>query len=199
MRSLKNKILVILGRKGSGKSSLAREIVKKLPRVVILDPLEEYPAIRCRTIGALVSFLEEAHARPRFRVACTFGELEEYETAVDLCREVGNMWVVMEEVNIFTDCWARDKPYLDLVRFGRHDRVSIILVAQRAAEIPKLFTSQSDAIVSFNQSEPRDLAYLASIGHVGAEGASRVAALPRLPSWPPPGGDLRPYYCVFRA
>lgn len=198
MRKLVNKIVLILGRKGSGKSTLARSIVARLSRVVVFDPHEEYPLLRCRSIGALVSFMEDAHARSTFRVACTFSDMDDYETAIDLVREVGNMWIVLEELNYFVDCWSRDKPYLDLIRFGRHDRVSILMVAQRAAEIPKLFTSQSDAIVSFNQSEPRDLAYLASVGHVGSEGAERIAALPRL-AWPPPGGDLRPFYLVFRA
>jgi DNA helicase HerA-like ATPase len=197
--SLKNKIVVILGRKGSGKSTLAREVVAKLPRVVVLDPLEEYQGLRCRSIGALVSFMEEAHDRPRFRVVCTFGEdVDDYGIALDVCRAVGNLWVVVEEVNFFVDCWTRDKPFMDLVRFGRHDRVSMLLVAQRAAEIPKLYTSQSDVIVSFRQSEPRDLDYLSKVGHVGSAGAARIAALPRL-KWPPPGGDLRPFYAVFRA
>jgi DNA helicase HerA-like ATPase len=198
VRSLKNKIVLILGRKGSGKSTLARGIVATLPRVVVFDPHEEYPALRCRSIGALVSFMEEAHARPRFKIACTFSDMEEYETAIDLVREVGNMWIVIEELNYFVDCWSRDKPYLDLIRFGRHDRVSILMIAQRAAEVPKLFTSQSDAIVSFRQREPRDLDYLAKIGHVGPDGAAAVAELPQL-KWPPPGGDLRPFYIVFRA
>lgn len=198
MRSLRNKIVVILGRKGSGKSTLARSIVKRLRRVVIFDPHEEYPAVRCRSIAALVSFMELEHHKPTFRVACTFDDMDEYETAIAVVREVGNMWIIVEELNFFVDCWSRDKPYLDLIRFGRHDRVSILLIAQRAAEIPKLFTSQADAIVSFRQSEPRDLDYLTKIGHVGAEGAARIAALPEL-HYPPPGGDLAPFYAVFQA
>jgi len=197
MRALKNKIVLILGRKGSGKSTLARQIVARLSRVVVLDPLAEYPAARCRSVAELLSFMDVKHHAATFRVACTFDDMDDYETAIGVAREVGKLWIVIEELNFFIDCWSRDKPYLDLVRFGRHEGVSILMVAQRAAEVPKLFTSQSDAIVSFRQTEPRDLDYLARIGHVGPDGADRVSKLPHL-AWPPPRGDLSPFYAVFR-
>jgi DNA helicase HerA-like ATPase len=189
-----------LGRKGSGKTSLARWLARDMKRVVILDPLEEYAAdMRARSLGDLVDALERSHRKRRFSIACTFESMDEYGDALDLCRDVGDLWIVVEELNFFVDCWSRDEPYLDLIRFGRHDGVSIVMVAQRAAEIPKLFTSQSDAIVSFRQTEPRDLDYLSKIGHVGDEGARAIAVLPQLDHRPATPAELEPYYAVFRA
>jgi len=196
----RNKIVLILGRKGSGKTSLVRAIVPKLERVVVLDPLEEYHGlIRARDFNSLLSFLEAVHEHRKIRIACTFSTMEEYERAIYLVREVGNIWIIIEELNYFVDCWSHEEAYLDLIRFGRHDGVSILMVAQRAAEIPKLFTSQSDAIVSFKQTEPRDLDYLSKIGHIGEDGARTVAALPILQGIPANVTVLRAYYSVFYA
>jgi len=171
-----------------------------MKRVVVLDPFEEYPVTwRARSFPELVQILEEEYQKPKFSIGCTYDDFEGYGDTLDLCREVGDLVVVIEELNLFIDCWTREEPFLNLVRVGRHHGVSIVLVAQRAAEIPKLFTSQSDAIVTFRQTEPRDLDYLSKIGHVGEAGSARVQELPLLHNRPADADELRPYCAIFYA
>lgn len=173
----KNRIVFILGQKGSGKSSYARQRVRELSRVIVLDPMSEYSdGVVFEDFPSLLEFMERNHLG-QFRAICRFRSDEEYLKAIELCLMIGSMWIVVEELNYFITAQSKEKEFLQLFRFGRHYNVSIMAIAQRAAEVPKTFTSQADEIISFRQVEPRDLKYMSQISYIGSEGALRISLL----------------------
>jgi len=173
-----NSIITIVGQRGSGKTTLAKMLVLMRSRVVVLDPLCEYgnEGLIFESLGDLVNFMSE-HSEGQFRVICRFESMEEYDTLLDLSREIGMLTVVIEELNFFIQVQSKNPHFDQLYRFGRHRGVSVIGIAQRCAEIPKLITSQSDSIISFRQTEPGDLKYLSSVSFIGSEGAAKLPDL----------------------
>lgn len=176
----KNKIVLVVGQKGSGKSSLVRRLVAEMQRAVVLDPMAEYSdGIVFECYADLHTFLRERHAG-QWRCICRFQDDGEYAEAVALALEVGACTVVVEEMNFFLSVQSAPDPFVRLFRYGRHRSVSIVAVAQRCAEIPRLFTAQADVVYSFRQVEPRDIEYLGKLGAVGSrEAAERCRALPK--------------------
>lgn len=173
----KNKIIFVLGQKGSGKSCYARAHVLGLSRVIVFDPMREYSdGVIFEDFETLLGFMENNHLG-QFRAICRFRSDAEYLRAIELVLLVGNMWIVIEELNFFISAQSKENQFLELFRFGRHNNISIMAIAQRAAEIPKTFTSQADLMVSFRQIEPRDLDYMSKISYVGSQGAERIRNL----------------------
>jgi Flp pilus assembly CpaF family ATPase len=81
-----NRIILIFGRKGSGKTTLARKMLETERRVIVLDTLNEY------TVGKIYARPEdlaaEVQRRPAGPVKATLriGEDEDFETACRLAR-----------------------------------------------------------------------------------------------------------------
>ena len=69
-------------------------------------------------------------------------------------------------------------PFRRLVNYGRHVGVSIAVASRRAAAVSRNLTAQATEIVSFRQSEPRDVDYLRQF--CGREFSDAVRRLPRL-------------------
>lgn len=176
---MQNLIVTVLGRKGSGKSTLVGEITREHRRVVILDYLGEYGANvgarvhegRRSSIAALVRWNRQA----RF---CLSLRVEDYDDALDVLEvayEMRGYLLVVEEASWLCTASHMPRELARFVRFGRHRGISQLYVAQRPSMLHRDVTSQSDVIVSFNQHEERDVAYLAGI--LG-DSADRLRELP---------------------
>jgi hypothetical protein len=172
-----NTITTILGRKGMGKSTLARELMLGEPRVVVLDTMGGYGDTaevvweRDECIQALL----DASKKRRFQLALRVVEQEDMLDILDMCWELTDYLLVIEETSLV----CGTPPYLNrelgvLVRYGRHRRISQIYIARRPTELPRDLTAQSDLIVTFQQRELRDLQYLQASGF----DARQVYALP---------------------
>lgn len=176
---MQNLIVTVLGRKGCGKSTLVREITREHRRVVILDYLGEYGSnVGARVhegLRASVAALVRWHRAPRF---CLSLRIEDYDDALDLLEvayESRDYLLVIEEASWLCTASHMPRELARFVRFGRHRGISQLYVAQRPSMVHRDVTSQSDVIVSFNQHEERDIAYLAGI--LGRD-ADRLRELP---------------------
>jgi len=195
-----NTIVLIIGRKGSGKSTLARVMVPKLGnRIIILDPLHEYSGgVIChsfdqfrRSIKSLYDSYEIRYysdptndnrpldySKIPFRYVLRFDNDSDYDKAVGLTRNLGHCWIVIEEITHFVSTYHKSENFDRIIRYARHTNVSVLMISQRCAEIPRLYTSQADSVISFKQSEPRDIEYLSKVGIVGKAGSEKVQTLP---------------------
>ena len=174
---LENEIIIVLGKKGHGKSSLIKKRIKDLPRYVVFDPKMEYSkGTIFEDFGSFLMFMERNY-KGRYHAVCRFGNDEEYIRAVDLINETGNTTAIIEELYFFLNVRSKPDSFDRLFRYGRHERINIIAINQRASEIPRHFTSQADKIISFKQTEPADLKYLRDTSYIGKEGAERVSNL----------------------
>lgn len=181
-----NLVLSIFGRKGSGKSTIVREIVVEHDRVYYLDSMGEADASSgfevVHGMEACVSAIMGTRGKKKFRLSLRMDDTEELITLLDLIYEVAETLpgclVVVEETSFYCSPSFLPSEISKLVRYGRHRGIDQVYIARRPSEIHRDLTAQSDLIVTFAMHEPRDLAYLAQIAPTREE-AERVRNLPK--------------------
>lgn len=181
MTEVQNRIVGIIGRKGSGKSTYVRELLRYCPRFVVFDVMGEHapPTAKNRfeKSSQLKRFLKWSRQQPTF--ACAYWPTddlgEEIEEVARLIYARGHLCFACEEVPLYTLAGSMPPLFGKLIRTGRHQQIDICWTAQRAAEVPKTLTALTDVWVLFSQTEPRDLSALAD--RCGRDVADRVAGL----------------------
>ena len=135
-----DEIVVIIGRKGHGKTTLLKLLLKPLRRYAIFDILGAY-----REFGALVSTPAEA---------CTYDktvyipqseaielEYEEFAAAVLRC---GNRTIIVDEGHWIYRPKGIQKNAQMVLRLGRHVAVGLWLATHRVLDLAKLVYQQAD-------------------------------------------------------
>lgn len=161
-----NVIISIFGRKGSGKTTLARRIIREYPRVIVIDTVGQYPEMEV-VFGreSILDRLLRANKERAFRLSLRSGQTEDLLDALEVCYEIPHVMLVIEEAGFYCSPTLIPDAVSKLVRYGRHRAISQIYIAQRPSALHRDMTSQSDLIVSFVQTEPRDVDYLrATVG-----------------------------------
>jgi hypothetical protein len=181
MNEVQNRIIGIVGRKGSGKSSRLRDLLRYCPRFVTFDPMGEHAqeerVNRLDSPAHFAEFLKWSRKEEAFAGSYVpGGDLEEeIEEASRLVYAHGQLCFACEEVPLYTQAGYMPPLLGKLVRTGRHRQIDIVWTAQRAAEVPKTLTALTDVWILFSQTEPRDLSALAD--RCGGDVAERVAGL----------------------
>lgn len=161
----KNNITIIVGRKGCGKSTLAKSLIRPVRRLVILDPQSEY------NIGVKVNnFHQFTDAVQRYRFAedvkITYFPQDRkdakfmFSLICDVVYEMKDVTFVVEELGYFMSATSFPPSFARLVMGSRHQRVNILGITQRATKIPRDLRSQADVIFTFQQVEPLDVKYI---------------------------------------
>jgi hypothetical protein len=161
------KVFVILGKTGSGKSTLARSILDKFSRIITLDPLGEYEGNIITSWRVLVDTLEPLYdnwGNEHFNISCRFTTDEDVEYLFRLMWELHDVLFVVEETEIYLDPRKPNKAFSRLINYGRHRHISLLCVARRVPELSVQLRSQATSIITFRQSEPRDLQLLELYG-----------------------------------
>jgi len=172
-----------MGRKGTGKTYLLRELLDDVERLLLFDPNGEY--------GSLVPQPAAApSALPRWRlVAEAFhilgwhrlaelaqvtdapggdGEpprqvirsVKNFELFMDLVREADGWSIAIDEAHHY---WERHRVLIDeLVRTMRHRQQDWFMISHRASWIPKSVISQVDVLILFQTTSGGDLKFLAA-------------------------------------
>lgn len=181
--------IIVVGNQGCGKSVWAKIYARPLARLLVFDPMISY---------ALVNFSDpadwiESVAQNRlngFRYgACLPDDLPLLGNAAFAA---GNCTLLIEECALIfrrgeeLHDWA--KP---LIFMGRHQDVSLVLIAQRASKIPIDIRSQASRIVSFRQSEPADVSAITE--RLGESLYEEIPLLPDLHCVDWDGRDCRRY------
>jgi hypothetical protein len=178
--------VVVVGITGSGKSYWTkREIVDKAPHVVVWDPHGEYAedaedgdgcaGVRGVPLDTLDAELEDDNARvavvPEYR---TLDELsKQFVVFCDVAKECRDVLLVVDEIGLL---YGAPKHVEYLATQSRHWGCPLVLIAQRAVQIPSTARDQASRIVSFRQIRPDDIEALAD--RIG-ERAERIGKLPR--------------------
>lgn len=162
-----NSITSIFGRKGSGKTTLAKAILQEHARALVLDPQSEYhdlPEViveRSRRLAILR--LADLARLPQWHLVVQGLEPPEYLSLLRVAWELRDALVVIDEAHEYGTAWKPAPEVAKLVRLGRHRGLSSLFVSQRPSDVARIITSQSDAIVAFRQHEERDVRFLHSI------------------------------------
>jgi hypothetical protein len=177
---MQNRIIGILGRKGSGKSCALRELVAEVPRLLIWDPMCEHGSLcpnRLDNLQRLVAFLHWSRGKSVWRAHYVpHGDLvEEFDLVAKWVYRYGRMVLAVEEVPMVCQPNWVPPGFDHIIRLGRHRRIDVVWTGQRAAEIARRLTAATDVFVLFAQTEARDLEALAD--RCGVEVAAQVSRL----------------------
>lgn len=169
-----NTVTVVLGKKGSGKSTLVGEIIQDEERVWVIDSLAEYGKDRGLEVytdfESCVEAIQESAGRDRFRLSLRVLSEEEnldliglcYEAAGDINERGKTSMIVVEETSLYVKPNMMPDEIAKIVRYGRHRELDQVYVSRRPAELSRDLTANADVIVTFRTTEPRDLQYLSS-------------------------------------
>ncbi len=167
-----NKIIVILGRKGEGKTTMCKYIMRDLGRFVAYDPIRQFTGgVRFEDREKIRQFLiQNYHIRYKAiyqPILESVGTKEDEEKALlefeALCLMVQylyNVYFVIDEIDMYTSANKCPSVFKNLVMRGRHREISIICTTRRHTETSRHLTAQADMIISFRQQEPNDIKYL---------------------------------------
>lgn len=186
MSEVQNKIVGVIGRKGSGKSTRVKTILLYVPRICVWDPMREYlDTVANKVEGPnyeegehiLHPCFKEAGRTKTFALTYIPDEAseEEFEEICQIVYHYGHMLLVVEEAPLVMKAGYMPPTFGKIVRTGRHRGLDLLWTAQRAAEVSRTLTSMTDVFIFYSQTEPRDLDAIAD--RCGREAADRVAGL----------------------
>lgn len=158
-----NKIIGIIGRKGSGKSTILEYLLRSNPRLFIFNTMGEHDwtVDHITNIDTLPMYLDDVeNPKEKFQAEFTpTGDiLQQFDIVADEVYETGNMTFAIEELPMLTKSAGYMQPSLGrLFRLGRHQALNLVWTAQRAAEVPRGVTGATDYFILFQQTEPGDI------------------------------------------
>jgi energy-coupling factor transporter ATP-binding protein EcfA2 len=181
MSDFQNRIVGVVGRKGSGKSTRTSTLLKYVPRIFAWDPMADHQDLlldRFEHVDVnLDDYFAEASQSDTFACAYTAGnDLEsDFEEICQLVYGCGHLLFVVEEAPLVCRASYMPATFGKIVRTGRHRAIDLLWTAQRASEVARSLTSSTDIWIFYSQTEPRDLDSIAE--RCGRDIAEKVAGL----------------------
>lgn len=184
--------ILVMGMRGCGKSYLAKKLQTAWPRRIIIDSLFEYSDQKGRPIfpGAvivdnfgdfqkLIMDLEKKKSKKFIIIYQAHPETEdgsyEFRQICDLAYYLGNLQLVVEEVQLHATTHQLPRELKNLCLTGRHNNISLLFTSQRPGEINKTILSQCSHIFCGRIIEGNDLKYISNFLN---ESADRLSSLP---------------------
>lgn len=173
---MQNEIVVLLGQKGMGKTTLAFQLMQG-KRYIFLDVRGCFTANEALANGGyLVQVYNEREARENVLNFLNGGtslviqasiELNAYImyliAALVVARRNLNFWLVVDESNFYMSTHEIDDSIRTFISVGRQSMLHQIYVARDSTELHPFVRSQADEILSFRQREPNQLKYAAQL------------------------------------
>jgi hypothetical protein len=186
---MRNRIVLIVGFRGSGKSTVASIILKANNGVFLFDPhgddvyRQVFPNT-ARSVEELEDYSRWRRAANPRRVALRYvpdGRLDPYAALDGFCAWVWawrNVWLCVEEVS--ESCKgvsAQGMPpeLRRIVNQGRHRALNQVYCGLRYAEIPRPISAGADVQILFRSQEPLDLDAMRA--RIGSEATEKVQGL----------------------
>lgn len=172
-------IITIFGMRGSGKSTLGKNIAFQYPRLVVIDRLREWQdsdTVAGRdlitdnfreAIDFLVNKLGQKEWRLIFQFDVEQGNESQNDTLDAILRTLykrgsisgENVCLLIEEVHFFASTHSITQWISECIFTGRHANLSIIASSQRPATVAKALVSQSAHVFIGQLYEKRDIDY----------------------------------------
>jgi energy-coupling factor transporter ATP-binding protein EcfA2 len=198
IESKQNRIIVVAGQRGSGKSTITQTLLKPQSAILVYDPNEDdaydwipntvYSLDGPKDSHSLMRYIDWLQKRRESALAVRYVPGDEdggslFDDANKFCGIVWkgqNLWVVFEEIHqvVQTASPASMPPQLrKIVNRGRHKNISLISTGLRFAEIPRPITAGANLFIIFHTAEPLDVEELRR--RVGVEAADEIMRLHR--------------------
>ncbi len=98
-----------------------------------------------------------------FRFICRFNNDVDIEYLFKFVFETKDLLLVCEEAEIYISPFTKQSNFLKLIRYGRHSQVSLLLIARRCSELSLDVRAQVTKIISFQQTDPNDIAKMEAL------------------------------------
>jgi hypothetical protein len=175
---VEKKIILIFGKRGSGKSYLAGKLIENEPRLIVFDTMSEYEngiVFGAEEYERCLEFWRKVY-RQNFRLIYRPIRPDvEIGQICDLVYTLGNCCFLVEEIDCYCSSYQISDTFAAIVQRGRHKNITLIGITQRPYGIHRLVTSQAKEIYIFNTNEPRDREYLRTL--LGQEVEPKLDAL----------------------
>jgi hypothetical protein len=163
---LPNVNMTILGKRGFGKSTMAKFILQKVHNkiVIILDPMNEYAGdFYFFNYDEFQDHFLKYGLKPK-KYVCKFSETLDFSILFETASKIHDLYIVIEEADIFSKPNWVDEDFFKIIRYGRHFRQNYLAICRRTAEMNNNIISQSHYCLSFRQSIPADVDKLKKFG-----------------------------------
>ena len=134
MNDFQNRIVGVVGRKGSGKSTRVAMLVNYCPRILAWDPMEDHSDLLPDAFEGVDDDLDEyfKQARRAKTFACSFTPVEdleeEFEEVCRLVYDYGRMLFVVEEAPLVLKAGYMPPAFGRIVRTGRHRQIDLLWI-----------------------------------------------------------------------
>lgn len=162
-----NDISVIVGRKRSGKSTLANKLLQERPRRIIIDPMFEHTSgVIVRTCEEVINYIRPLRHGAFGVVLRALHRDEVLKTIAFLVAgdperpPLPDTTLFVDEIDKLCSPNYMPPPLDDVVNYGRHFRISLIAVARRARSMHRDITANADRIYIGMTQEPADVDHL---------------------------------------
>lgn len=160
------KVIIIIGKRGSGKSFLANKLIDPEPRLVIYDTMSEYTngiVFGTENYNDFLLFWQKVY-RGRFKLIYRpIMPDAEIEQICELVYGRGDLCFLVEEIDCYCTANSISQNFAAIIQRGRHKHITLIGVTQRPFGINRLLTAMAKEIYVFNTNEPRDREYLRTL------------------------------------
>lgn len=162
---MQNLIITILGKKGSGKSFLTKKLLPRFPKpVFVLDSQDEYKnGVIFQSYIDLRDYLVKRKINRSGIYVLRPESDDDVSSFFTLVYRLGSCSVIIEEASLYCNPYRIDDGFKKIMNYGRHRQINLIAIARRGSELHRDITAQSDFIISFRQTEKRDLAILDTV------------------------------------
>lgn len=150
-------VIIILGKTGFGKSTWLQQYLQGVSKCFPFDPFGSIPAEYLEQ-EKLIERFDAGYFRdtPKFSVGTR--RFPDMPILGSISYLTGKCCFVIEECGVAFGKGERIEEWLqEIIFLGRHNEVSLVLTAQRAASIPVDLRSQASRFISFRQTEKNDI------------------------------------------
>lgn len=181
----KDDCILVMGRRGCGKSFLAKRLQSRWPRRVIIDSLNEYKKEKNRvsSFDSFAAKMEEYKEQNKKEFVLVYhfdpeSDLhhEIFDQIMRVCYYFGDIQIVVEEIQLYCTPHQLPKWLRNCLLTGRHQDLSLLFTTQRPGELNKTALSQCAHIFCGQLSEGNDLRYVSSFLN---EDSKKLSSLPK--------------------
>lgn len=154
------KVRFIVGKRGCGKSYLARTMIANCKRVLCYDSnRHDYTAgVVCDGLSVIKSYWRRVVGGPYQLIYRSDKPRADFDTVCKIVMAAGDTVFVVDEVDMYFDKGEPSEAFSDVIRRGRHNDIDLVGITQRPRQMGEI-RSMANEVYIFETHEPSDLQY----------------------------------------